>query len=108
MEAKESRNPIWVSLVEVEALEDACDLARGDKAFVNALASATSSFEAEGQIQASLLSLGFHVVVFEDTEEWDRRISEFQVAPELIALAQLVEESGEPRFDTFHTWDRQG
>jgi len=99
---------LWVSLVEVEALEDHAGFNRGEKAFVNALVLADSKEDAESRLRQALFDMCFHTVSCEDTEQWEDRVKSFEVDRALVRLAKLAYESGSPQFGTFHTWGNQG
>lgn len=99
---------LWISLVEVEAVDGNRDYPRGHKAFVNVIASARSERHALESIRKALHRLKFHAVSFEDTEPWVTRIANYSATPSIRRLASVAERTREPQFGNFHYWDKQG
>lgn len=99
---------VWISLVEVEACTGQSDFKRGEKAFVNGLALAVSAKQAELRLRAALRDLHFHAVSMEGTELLSKRLSEFEVEPNLVALAVVAHQVGVPQFGDFFVWENQG
>ena len=108
MKRQNDHECVWITLIEVEALEGNPDLNRGEKALVNGLVFADSKIVAESRLRRILLGMGFHVISFEDTEEFDKRVSSYEVTPELIKLSGIAGQTHVPQLGDFHTWDNQG
>jgi hypothetical protein len=104
----EQFHAVWIALAEAESDSEETGLALGEKAFVNVLVSACSENDAAATIRSALEGLCFRMVSLEGVELWSVRFRSRVPEEELSALAKLVEETGEPQFDTFHTWENQG
>ena len=108
MESLREIDGVWISLVEVEACTGHSDFKRGEKAFVNGLALAVSAEQAELRLRAALRNLHFHAVSMEGTELLSERVLEFEVEPNLVALAAVAHQDGVPQFGDFFVWKKQG
>lgn len=106
--SRENLGNIWISLAEVEALNENKHFARGEKSFVYVLVSASSEADVEGIIKQAFLDEAFSVVSLEDTELWSDYVARSSPRAYMFALAESAEKTGLPQFDTFHTWDNQG
>lgn len=95
---------LWISLLKVRALPES-DYADFEEAFVNGITLAKSVEEAHISFELALKELGLKLISTEDTEEFKKRVANFEVAAELKELARIAQKTGETQFGTFHTWE---
>ena len=98
---------VWISLAEVEALEDTHGFSTGEGAFVNVLACGGTVSDVEQHIRDSLREYRFRVISLENTELWSQRTARSEVADELLELAEVAERTRCTQFGVFHTWDEE-
>ncbi|MBC8553902.1 MAG: hypothetical protein H8D23_30190 [Candidatus Brocadiales bacterium] len=95
---------LWISLLEVEALPEN-KVKDYKKAYVNGLIMAESAEEAVTLLKDSLNKMGWDLLSSEDTDEYEKRVLEYEVSPEIKEFAQIVYKTGMPQFGTFHSWE---
>ncbi len=100
---------IWIGLVSVVPTERNTSLGDGTGgAYVNVLGFALGQEDFEDKVKFHCKALGFEPLEIEDAEPFAQRISQWEVANELHALAREVENTGEFRFGTYHSFPAKG
>jgi hypothetical protein len=92
---------VWIGLVGV--LDESREkLLKGQKgAYVNVLSLASNAADYRRQVKA-LEKMGLKITEIEDVEQFERRRANYEVDPELIALADEVARTGRVSCGTFH------
>jgi hypothetical protein len=94
-------------LAEVRVIGVVDQMEVGEGAYVNLIIPERSKQAAECYARADLLEAGFEVKSFENTQLWEERIAESEVASELHDLATEARRSDTVQYGTFHLWDKE-
>ena len=100
---------IWIGLVSVVPTERNTTLGHGaGGAYVNVLGYAIDNEDFEDKVGFQCKALGFEIIEIEDAEPFAQRINDWEVSSEIQRLAREVEQTGEFRFGTYHSFPAKG
>lgn len=96
---------VWIGLANVSIDTNKDIFGTKSNAYVTVLSLADDNLDFEAQVNIALINMGLHLLEIEENEPFLERLEKFEVTSEILELAEIVKETSQVQFATFHAYD---
>lgn len=105
MNTRTEQKEIWIALANLSIDKINSGIRDADYAYVTVVGKAKGKMDLRRKVAKELSRMGFKLLRLEEVDKFERRLKEFKVEDDIIALAKDLNSNEEVKFSTFHTYN---